>query len=137
MSGFTVDPQTLNTLATVLQNLGSDLNMIHDGRGQLHDAVVAGEYSPGLVGGPSNYDSDAFSTGPFDSAGNALESFAGDWSNGIAQLNKEAADVASALQQAASAYQSTESDLAKAITPAGSPAPAGSPVPPVHHGGPR
>jgi methyl-accepting chemotaxis protein len=116
VTGFTVDPRTLNTLAQVLQNLGSDLDTIHDGRGQLHDAVVAGELSVG-----------DFSTQAFDDAGNALESFAGDWSNGIAQLNKESANIATALQQAASAYQQTECQLAQAIAP--------SPAPPVHQGG--
>ena len=119
MTGFTVDPQTLNSLAQVLLNLGGDLDTIHDARGQLHDAVVAGELSVG-----------SFPTQAFDDAGTALESFAGDWSNGIAQLNKESADIAAALQQAASAYADTECKLAQAMTPAGTPAP------PAHQGGP-
>lgn len=112
-SGFYVDPDSLRTLATVLQNLGSDLNTIHDGRGQLAAAVVVGEFSVG-----------DFSTSAFDNASNALQNFAGDWSNGIAQLNQESAGLATALNQAAGSYSDTEQKLAQAITPPGA---AGNP----------
>jgi hypothetical protein len=105
--GFQVDPQSLNTLAQTLLNIGSELNTIHDQRGNLGSAISGNNLGS----------SDGFPSQPFNTAGGALTDFAGDWSNGIAQLNKEASDLATALQAAATSYSQTEQQLTSAITP--------------------
>jgi hypothetical protein len=97
---FSVDPDGLDTLRARLSAIESGMRDI----GQ----VVSG-YGP-------------LDLGPNPDVWNALQSFHGDWSDGLAVITRNVAALAGLLAKAAGDYRGTEDQIAQAAAPQTGPA---------------
>jgi hypothetical protein len=97
---FSVDPDGLDTLRGQLSSIESGMRDI--------DHVVSA-YGP-------------LDLGPNPDVWNALQSFHGDWSNGLAIITRNVAALVGLLAKAAEDYRGTEDQIAQAATPQAGPA---------------
>jgi hypothetical protein len=94
---FTVDPGGL-------QALRSQLEHIQSGMQDIGNAVDG--YSP-------------LEIGPDDAVWNALHTFESDWSSGLAKIGKNLTAMETLLDEAATAYSSTDQQIAQGATQSG------------------
>jgi len=107
--GFSVDASSLRTLAGTLQQVSQNLGGFQQLENGAQDAVAS-----------DGSEIEPFDTSEFDNAGQDLNSFIANWSNGVAQIQGNISTVGSALNNAADAYTGTESKLVKKLTPGSS-----------------
>lgn len=103
--GFSVTPSSLSNLAGILQTVSDNLNTFQSGEQEAENAVA---------GNGRSYPN--FDAGPFQIAGDVLNSFISNWSNGVNFVQSGVQTVAKALNDAASAYSQNETQLNNALS---------------------
>lgn len=105
-TGFKVNPQSLRDLADKVEGVGHALDSLDNQRGISQELVEYGRV-----------DVDHFPSQAFLDAGKRLDSFVGDWSNGISRVKGNAETAAKFLRQAAQTYEDAEAALSGALSP--------------------
>jgi phage-related protein len=102
-SGFSVTTDTLQNVADTLEQINKTLNGFEDLKNDWHTAVL-------------NCSTGRFDRSAFDSAGNDLKDFIGNFSNWVNKIQGEIENVSKSLKDAVKAYSDTESGLAKGLS---------------------
>ncbi len=124
--GFYVDPSSLSELAGTLNGVANSLNGLGSTRNAAKEALQL--IDPSGIGGidvlPMAIPNGDFSMDSFNAAGNALNSYIGDWSNAIAKIVADTNTISDALTTASQSYQQTEQDLTKPLATSQTPKPS-------------